>query len=206
MQIDKRLFIGLFFSFILATVVGTVTHECGHYIVAKMLGYDAHVDYMSTWIAGPKRSEPLSGFHWFLFTLGGPIETLLTGTIGIILLIIYRRRFYTSSALSVRQWIIVFVSLFWLRPVANFVVWIGNYFYTGGFSKRADEIKIARYMALPGWSVSGITALAGAVVLGVVCFRFIPIAQRTTFIVSGLAGGVAGYLLWLVFLGKYIMP
>jgi len=44
---DLKLFLILTFTFILMTVVGTLSHELGHYAVAEYLGYDARIDYQS---------------------------------------------------------------------------------------------------------------------------------------------------------------
>ena len=47
---NKKLFLYLTLTFIVATVVGTLSHEFGHYIVAKSLGYDADIHYaFTTW-------------------------------------------------------------------------------------------------------------------------------------------------------------
>jgi hypothetical protein len=50
------------------------------------------------------------------------------------------------------------------------------------------------------------TALIGIIILAVVIFKFIPIKQRLTFMAAGLAGGVTGFVLWLILFGKMIMP
>ena len=65
---------------------------------------------------------------------------------------------------------------------------------------------MARYFGLPEATIVTITALAGAIILFTVIFKFIPIAQRFTFILAGLFGGIAGYLLWFGGLGEMIMP
>ena len=40
-----RLFVMLAIGFIAFIVIGTVSHECGHYIIAKCLGYEARINY-----------------------------------------------------------------------------------------------------------------------------------------------------------------
>ena len=42
------LFVKLFIAFIAATIIGTITHELGHYLVAKSFGYPASINYAST--------------------------------------------------------------------------------------------------------------------------------------------------------------
>lgn len=46
-NIDVRLFIYLSIGFVLATVIGTVSHEGGHYIAAKHFHYAAKMHYAS---------------------------------------------------------------------------------------------------------------------------------------------------------------
>jgi hypothetical protein len=204
--IDIRLFIALFFAFIAATVIGTVAHECGHYLVAKYLGYDAEISYAySDWQPTVINLDKIERDNLYIL-LGGPVQTLLTGTTGFILLLFSRHSFTATSRLSARQWAIIFLSLFWLRPTANMVIWVGAYLLTGYFSSKGDEIGIANYLELPNWTIACFTAVIGAIILAIVVFKFIPQKQRFTFIISGLAGGVTGYLLWIVWFGKYIMP
>lgn len=202
---DRQLFIWLFFSFIVATIIGTLTHECGHYYIAEFLGYDAHITYNYTsWVkSNPNQVINPTDNFWML--LGGPLETMLTGTIGIALLFSIQKSIDKVSGLSLQQWLFVFVSLFWLRQPANFFAWVGSYFLYGKFSERADEIKLSRYLQIPDWTIITMTATIGIIVLAVIIFKFIPIKQRVTFIISGLAGGTVGYILWFQLLGPMIL-
>lgn len=205
-NMDKKLFIGLFLSFIAATIIGTLSHELGHYIVAKYQGYDARINYGATFWSSPDPNNPIIPSSPIAMTLGGPVQTILTGTIGLLLLFIYRKNFRSADKLSYGQWLIIFLSLFWLRQTANFCTWLGGYFINGTFSSRGDEIRIANYFELPAWTVISITAIIGAFILAVITFKFIPTRQRTTFLTAGLLGGIAGFYLWLIQFGKYIMP
>ena len=133
--INKRLFIWLFVAFIIATVVGTITHEGGHYLVARCLGYKARINYMATWYSDPEYEKFLgisAGDHFpelekynqvlkihenndLRILLGGPLETMMTGTLGLIFLFLFRRSFENATKLSLLQWFLIFISLFWLR-------------------------------------------------------------------------------------------
>jgi hypothetical protein len=199
--IDKRLFFYLVFAFIAATIIGTVSHECGHYIAARLMGFKAYFNYEMTWLATDNRIMTRKQTFWFI--LAGPLQTMLTGTIAFLFL--YNSPKPTGK-LSPGQWTLAFLSLFWLRQSANFVIWIVQYLITGFFGDRTDEINLSVYLHLPFWSIISITAITGLVVLTIVLFRFIPKPQRLTFILSGLTGGISGYLLWLVYFGEIIMP
>jgi hypothetical protein len=235
LNFDFRLFVLLVIGFIAFTIIGTVSHESGHYLVARMFGFKSsiHYNYTSldlnqndklfyrlTWIryrdqikAGQPFPEKdrfdriMNGYKrmgiWF--TLGGPLQTMLTGTLGLILMIIYRKRYFASKRLSFWLWLIIFTSLFWLRQTANFISEIGSGLIRGYIRSFGDESYVARHYHLPFWSVSAITAMIGVIILAIVIFRFIPIKQRLTFITAGLFGGVSGFVFWLVVFGKIIM-
>jgi hypothetical protein len=234
-KINTKLFLALFVAFVIATVIGTLSHEAGHCIVAKCLGYHPrlHYGYM---IAGDnelndsinaieqkyeKQLEEGSSFparekydrliqkslkEGLWITIGGPAQTMLTGTIGFILLLIWRRSFRKMQRLNFRQWIIIFIALFWLRQAANLATWLGGYLVTNHFSSRGDEIRIALGLGLPFWSLAAITGATSLLVLCIVVFKFIPRPQRLTFLLSGMVGGVTGYVLWLHLLGPILMP
>lgn len=108
-------------AFSLAAVVGTLTHELGHIAVAKSLGYETQLHYGSmNWnrqsiidtihalnlryqtelennLPFPEReryfhlSQTLS-MDSLLIRLGGPLETILTGCLGLFFLIVRRIR------------------------------------------------------------------------------------------------------------------
>ena len=195
---DKKLFTYLSLTFILMTVIGTVSHEYGHYLSAKILGFNSRVNYGMTIIEG-NQNNLISPKERFIITLGGPLQTILTGTLGVALLYLSRKSFYQIEKLSLLQWCYIFTSLFWLRQVSNMFTWVLFYFINGKFGVRGDEVKMARYLELPKWSFVLTTALIGVFVLWTVVFKFIPKKNRITFIISGLVGGVSGYILWLEF-------
>ena len=234
MTFNPRLFIWLTIAFVCATVIGTLTHECGHYIVAKSFGYEPRINYNSCAVYDPENDE-FTRTTWSKYQkeiragedfpekekymqihrqygkddlwieLGGPLETILTGTIGLIFLFLFRKSFENVTKLSFKQWFFIFLSLFWLRPTANFVGWIGRYIVTGKHCHGMDEFFIANDLNLPEWTIATVTGIIGAIVLSVIIFKFVPQKQRLTFIASGLVGGITGFILWLVLLGKVIM-
>ncbi len=230
-----KLFFSLSLSFILFTVIGTLTHECGHYFAGKLVGISSTVHYSYTSMEEystyseeekiynkyklqieAKENFPLKDKYEillkesdkkdFYFTIGGPLQTMLTGTIALLLMIFYRKSFFTANALSVRQWLLVFLSLFWLRELANCIVMMAMLLFTNKRSFNSDEVKMAEYFGWPFESVTIITAIIALIVGLIVTFKFVPTAQRKTFIAAGFAGGIAGYILWLYILGPIILP
>jgi len=195
--INIRLLLILIAAFILATIVGTVSHECGHYIVAKAMGFDAGIGYAYTWLTD--ENHPITPQQLFWFTLGGPLLTMLTGTTGFCLLLRSRK---TSAKLSPGQWVFIFLSLFWLRQVANLAMWTYSGLVNGDFSGTSDEVKLSRYLHWPSPTIMIAIALPGVCILAYIIFRVIPERLRFTFILGGCIGGVTGFLLWITYLGS----
>ena len=202
---SKKLFLSLSLAFILMTIIGTISHEFGHFISAKILGFNSKINYGATSLEN-NPNKIMSEKEYFIFTLGGPIQTIFTGSLGLLALYLCRKTFFRVEKLSFRQWLIIFISLFWLRQLANLFTWILGFFIKGKFSERGDEIKLARYLNLPNWTIISSTALIGFIILTIIIFKFIPKKERLIFIFSGLIGGISGYILWLHLLGKILMP
>jgi hypothetical protein len=234
MRFDKRLFILLSFAFIIATIIGTLSHEFGHYIVAKGLGHKARIHYASVGSDAPasfdsmytiisKYREQIEDGSSFpgkekydqlarkysndnlMITTGGPLQTMLTGTIGLMLLFVWKNSFRSRHPLSPGQWTLVFITLFWLRQTANMILGLGTFVLTKR-SPYSDEIGIAWNLGLPPYLLLIVTGVIGFIILCIVIFKFIPKNQHLTFVLSGIAGGVAGYVLWLYMLGPVLLP
>ena len=234
-KFDIKLFLFLSLAFILSTIIGTVSHEYGHYTVAKSLGYSSTVSYGYTnWddsktrpfidsifskyskeleanLDFPRKKEfdliqdkQMKDAFWI--TLGGPIQTMLTGTIGFLLMLTQRRKILETKSIKLYQWFYIFLSLFWLRQFANLVTWTVGYFINGKFSLTGDEVSLAISLRLPKETLVVSTAIIGLAVSLFVIFKIIPIDKRITFISAGLFGGILGYLFWLVWVGPIIMP
>jgi hypothetical protein len=199
--IHLRLFIFLSAAFFIAVIVGTVSHEAGHYIVARLLGYKATIGYAYTeWYGSPTYKDEL------LLLLGGPFETFLVGAVGLSILYFTRQSYHYVQKLSTGQWTVVLLSLFWLRQPVNLATWIIGFFLNGKFSHQGDEIKLARLLLLPDWAILVVSAIISLVAFYWIMKKFIPGNARFTFLLSGFIGGIAGYTVWLFILGPVLMP
>lgn len=118
MKIDKRLCAFLTFTFIICTIGGTLFHEFGHYLVLKLLGHDAIIRYNSTHPL-MANGQLMTNKEYYLMILGGPLQTMITGTLGFIILIIDYKNIKSSNRLSFFQWLFIFITLFWLRQLAT---------------------------------------------------------------------------------------
>ena len=234
-KFDMKLFLLLSFSFIIFTIIGTVSHELGHYTVAKSLGYSASISYSYTYWQDLK-TDPFTDSLFskypneiklnkafpnkekfdkienekfnnaFLITLGGPIQTMLTGTIGLFLLLKQRKKIITKNKINLYQWLCIFLTMFWLRQLANALVWVSYYFINGKFSLHGDEIRTALFLNLSKEIFIFSTAAIAFAILIFIIFKIIPSYKRIAFILAGLFGGIFGYLFWLVWVGPILMP
>lgn len=226
-KIDFRwmtFFVILFFSF---TIIGTISHEYGHILVAKSFGYKTHlhfgsmnssinneylelnVIYMTNKSSISKEENSIFkekieklNKESFWITVGGPAQTILTGCLG--LLIFYFRR-YKKQFNSI-DWLAVFLSLFWLREVFNLFTGILNGLFFKGKYFSGDESRISKFLKLPEGTFSLFLGFIGLLVSLLVVFKLIPKSKRVTFIISGLIGGLSGFYIWYQILGPKLLP
>lgn len=220
--------------FIIFTVIGTISHEFGHILVAQYLGYETELHHASASyhsglqdeltriyfenqtaidngedFAGRNEYEQLLRSHYsnrLWISIGGPAQTILTGTLGLIFLF-FRRRSMSEYGVKIIDWLAVFFALFWLRQVFNLLNSVGsellspNGSYFGG-----DELHISEMMHLWEGTVPIAMAIPGFLVSVLVIFKFVPYPQRLTFIASGILGGSLGFWLWMEILGPQLLP
>lgn len=223
-------------AFIFFTMVGALSHEYGHIAVAKYYGFptilhygsmnyeDNSVEMKEADLLMKKNNSAIVNqndfpdqdqlnnlwkviyFKELMIRIGGPFQTILTGTIGFIVLLI-RRKNIQQYGMKTLDWLCVFLSLFWLREVCNLTLSVlsailrGKQNYFGG-----DEKNIAMMLEIPKGSIAIPLAILGLLVSLFVIFKIIPIDKRLNFILGGLFGGVLGYILWLRILGPIVMP
>jgi hypothetical protein len=201
---DRRLAVLLTLTFVAATIVGTQTHEFGHYLVARALGYPAtmHIGY-TDWEDPGTLPLALGGLDRLLITLGGPGQTVLTGTLGLWLILLNRASFEKASRLAPGQWVLVFLALFWMRQSFNLATGLMGGLHLGHGHGHGDEAVISHMLDLPGPSLDLLGGLLGIGVAYIVVFKYIPLKQRLTFLVSGLIGGTVGFVFWIGCLMTY---
>lgn len=234
LQVETNKLIALAITFILFVVIGTLSHEYGHILVAKKLGYKTTLHYgsmnynselldrlteiyskneeaINDKIDFKERVEYEEGskkanFHHLLIALGGPIQTILTGLIGLIILAI-RKEKIKQSGVKIIDWLGIFLALFWLRKVFNLTVSIGTEIINpNGSYFSGDEKKVSEFLALPSGTFSIVLGAIGLLItLWIVC-KIIPRELRFTFILSGFIGGISGFILWMHLIGPQLLP
>jgi len=232
-EIKHVIFITL--GFILFTIIGTVSHEFGHVIVAKSLDYDTTLHYGSmnyddshfkkriVKIYTENKTEIEKGSSFqdkaeyekgveklttdiLLVRIGGPLQTIITGVIG--LLIIYcRRKKIKEFGLKLLDWLAIFLSLFWLREVFNLIMSVTSEFINPkGSYFGGDEKLISELLNLWSGTVSLVLGVIGFGISVFIVFKIVPKHIRLTFVIAGFIGGISGFILWMHFLGPKILP
>lgn len=201
-----KLYIHLISAFALTVVVGTVSHEYAHYVTARLLGYKAQIHYSSTTWQKEERVPFDEEKENCIILTAGVLQTIITGTAGLLLLLRKRRLYPKSEWLVFKEWVVVFLTLFWLRQTVNCISMVGKYVVLGEFSRNADEVKIEQYLHLPTNVLSYATGVIGSAILIYIIVTIIPVRQRLPFILSGFIGGIGGYVLWIHGIGYYALP
>lgn len=224
----------LILVFILYTPIGTVSHEFGHISFAKFLDYETSLHYGSMnyhsaledeqakiyeenklVIANgtdfKQKAEYENGIkklnsNKLLIIAGGPIQTILTSMIGLVLLF-FRRKKIKENGVKIIDWLAIFLALFWLREVFNLVMFIiseivspnGSYF-------DGDELILSEMLDLWPGTLSIALGFIGFLISLIIIFRIIPLKMRQTFVLSGLIGGILGFIIWMNIVGPILMP
>lgn len=118
------------------TVIGTLSHELGHYTAAKLIGNEAKINYAQTFSYNPSLSTELKSIYDNYYneinekkefplkdklkelrtqeieeakitSIGGPLQTMLTGTLGFILLLCNRKNIYKNEKINIIGWIYI---------------------------------------------------------------------------------------------------
>ncbi|MAM22319.1 MAG: hypothetical protein CL817_01115 [Croceibacter sp.] len=233
-RIDIKNLIIFSLAFILFTAIGTVSHEYGHITAAKILGYETTLHYGSmnydsselndkliqiynkyeTEIKNnlnfEKRTEYETGIetlksNGLLITICGPLQTIFTGIIGLIILI-WRRKQIHQNGLKIIDWLAVFLSLFWLREFFNLAMSIGHEIISpNGTWFSGDEKNISQGFEIWSGTFPIILGLLGLLISIFVIFKIIPNKIRLTFILSGFIGGIIGFILWMNIIGPELI-
>ena len=69
-----------------------------------------------------------------------------------------------------------------------------------------DEYHIALMLRIPSETISLIAGIVGFVISLIVIFKIIDYKNRSAFIVSGLLGGIIGFIFWMRIVGPILLP
>lgn len=185
--------------FIILTIVGTQLHEYGHYIAAYFLNFNPELHYASVSYNISNKSEFYSQNKVLLIKIAGPLQTILMGIVGLIIIRV-------SRVQTKIWWIGIFSTLFLLRQVFIMLFALVNSYFKGKLIFGGDEAKIGRLLGVhPGFLVLllGILSLMICLYIFFVC---IPKKLRFSFIVGSLIGSCLGFIMWFYLIGKIVLP
>lgn len=228
----RRMLIVIAAVFLPMAAVGTLCHESGHWLVMRALGNRPVLHYGScSWghdslwegeaVIIQRRHEyeasgqrvpadvpPMPGradeivCETTLGLLGGPLVNMTIGTIGLLSLWALRRR---SDAWEAPQWCALVAALFWSRQPFILACAFGEYLVNGYVRAGGDEVRIAIYNGLPGYSLLLASGIVGAAVC-IVTLRLFPAGYRLHLLLVGTLSCIAGYALWYGLLGPLLLP
>ncbi|TKS56907.1 hypothetical protein [Mesohalobacter halotolerans] len=139
-------------------------------------------------------------------SIGGPLQTILTGIIGLIILRL-RKKTIQINGLKILDWLAVFLSLFWLREIFNLVHSIGEeIIFPDGKWFGGDEYFISKDLNLWPGTIPILLGMLGLLISAYIVFEVVPKKLRLTFILGGLIGGISGFILWLDIIGPKVLP
>ncbi len=200
------------------SIVGTVLHELGHAAMAKYLNVDFTIHHNSVKLSDELSKDyrllmdsirfyhsndsvkkinqdnrnTISKYHYqsFLITLGGPMQTILTSILGIVVLVF--RRFKTYH-FSIIDWLCVFLALFISREAFLLVYDMFILVIKHHLPHHGDEIKLARLMGIHPLSISAVLGVIGFYTCILVIHKFVPKSYLYEFIIGGCIGGLTGF-------------
>lgn len=192
----------LILLFIPFTIVGTVSHELGHVVMAQLLGYDTilHYGYME-W-----NSEQSSRLDDFLIAAAGPLQTISVGCLGLFFML-KRRKSVLKNGFQKLDWLFLFLGLFWSRAIFNLIFRFSLFVFKSEESAfGGDEAYLSESLSLP----IGTVPLAEGIVALSIClymvFKLLPNPERRSFLVAALPGSILGFIIWMIWLGPILLP
>ncbi len=200
--------------FLPMATVGTLSHEAGHWLAARALGCQPILHYAS--VTYRCASRPLTEvWQAALLTAGGPLQTTITGTLGLAWLFYLRRARPQRAGLTGGAgplgragWAAALLALFWSRELFNALALALGWLILqrpSAFLLAGDEQKLSMLADLPLGTISAITGVAGAgVCLAVVGLT--PRAWRLPLLCGGVAGSLVGFAAWMFLAGPLLLP
>ncbi len=222
-------------GFVAFTVLGTISHELGHIVVANRLGYGTTLHYGSmNWnkkngweeiktISSEYQYEIENNLPFkkkdeydnivkklnsdrFIISIGGVLQTTICGSVGFFLLL-FNLKSIRKKGLKKLDWLFVFLSLFWLREVFNLIASLSSAILNNNqYYFSGDETVISKSLNLPTGTFSIILGIGGLIISTFVVFNIIPRSKRLTFILAGQIGSASGFFLWMKTIGPIVLP
>jgi hypothetical protein len=229
MEGDTKLLIKLISAFFLATVIGTLSHEAGHCLAVQQYAKagTVRINYMASFweekdhltdtvfelgekdnrtTQEQERYETLFKEYakrQLTWSLGGPLLTILIGTIGWLLLLTNKPS-RERTHLPFLNWLYIFLALFWLRPVYILLSWIVRAIF--GPTGWCDEKDIAAFLQWPDWVIILPAGLVGTAVAVYVFLYYVPKQIRFTALLAAAISCPLSFTGWFYWIGPRLLP
>ena len=201
----------LFLTFFLLPIVGTVSHEFGHLVMALLFHHTPTLHYASVSVENPmldwlsdlfsKYEGDFSeiDYQWietklkkedFFIRCGGLLQTLGTGLLGYCFLLL-RKPLHKLQGFGFIDWVSFFMALFLARQVLLYPLWL-----LLGRPVSGDEVYIAAYLQISAHSLYFLNALLCSLILVHVFFYLLPKYWFKRVFLYLLIASPLGALLW----------
>lgn len=212
--------------FILIVPLGTILHECGHYLSAKFYGNQPVMHYASVSLLHRNKIKVLTDSiihsvnmssedkkalysevldlrrESFIITLSGPLFNIGLGSICFILLLFYRSNIHFQE----HKWWFIFGSFLWSRQIINFSFGVLLFLNNGTWGQSGDETNLSNYLQYPAFTLDLITAAMASIILLVVFINYMNKEERIAFVLAGTTAGSLSALLWFKVIGPWLLP
>ena len=192
----ENLYSGLKFMLgaIAAFPIGTVEHELGHLLAAKLMKIKARLTYGSV-----EEEGPLSSRQWFFYALGGVLATWILCLVAFLVLV--STNSFGEESMSLGRVALSCIALFVVRNLfAEYY-----YFKSGGQAGAGDERIIARYLKIPLMPFM-VVEMVLTLVIVIGTFWLVQSGERLGAILGFPVGIILGYVGWYGWLGPRLLP
>lgn len=186
-------------GFFCCIILGTLTHELGHVIAARLLGYDTILHFGSmNWYKDNIDMENIAPIsHRIIVNIGGIITTIGIGSLSFLMLL-------NMLSLQKKYYIFLFLSLFWTRQIVNVLMGLGNYLLYKNSIWGGDELQLAKLLNLPDGFFNILLFVIAVFICGFIFIK--KIEDKLPFLIASIIGGIGGFVLWFSFLGPILLP
>jgi hypothetical protein len=190
------LYAGLKFllSAVIAFPIGTLEHELGHLLAARLMKIKARLTYGSV-----EEEGALTPRQHFFYALGGLLATWILCLAAFLILVITNSP--GEENISPGRIALSCIALFTVRNLfAEYY-----YFRSAGQAGAGDERIVAGYLKIPLTPFMAVESVLTLVIIVGTCW-LMPASERLGAILGFVGGVILGYLGWYGWLGPRLLP
>ncbi|EIJ39683.1 LOW QUALITY PROTEIN: Peptidase family M50 [Galbibacter orientalis DSM 19592] len=211
--------------FVASFIIGVMTHEYGHYVMAKFLGYNpkfhfSYVSYDTTEfhkefenIYEQYKDEIIEGADFplkerrielmrklnkerFLIVSSGVFTTAMIGTLGFLVVLFFKSKPYTVIFFLFKPFLAKNAFFNLCLSIMLYGLGVTNFIYGG------DELKLSISSEVSLGVFPIVLGVLGGIISCMSFLIFIKKSNRVLFIASGVLGGGIGAIVWFLLFGN----